>query len=126
VRSYPYYGGRGISVCESWTGFAAFIAEMGIPPPGAQIDRIDNDGNYEPGNCRWTTSAENSRNRSSTRLNAEAAKVLRHLHRKRPATLLARLYGVARRTVSQVQTGVTWKPTSTPSPPVEAREESER
>jgi len=62
------YGGRGISVCERWHSFDNFLADMGIPDEGMTIDRINNDGNYEPGNCRWATRGEQSLNLRNTRL----------------------------------------------------------
>lgn len=66
ATGYARYGGRGIAVCDAWksaTGFRAFMADMGPKPmPGHSIDRIDPNGNYEPGNCRWATKMEQNSN----------------------------------------------------------------
>lgn len=62
-KSYPDYGGRGIKLCERWHSLELFVADMGQPPKGMEIDRINNDGNYEPGNCRWTSRLVNANNK---------------------------------------------------------------
>ena len=63
-NGFHNYGGRGITVCDRWReSFANFLADMGERPEGKTLDRINVDGNYEPGNCRWATATEQMANR---------------------------------------------------------------
>ena len=67
-KAYPYYGGRGISVCERWLNDKQnFYDDIGTRPPGLTLDRVDNDGDYTPENCEWRSRKDQQRNQRITR-----------------------------------------------------------
>jgi len=90
------YYQRGIEVCDRWRdSFEDFVSDMGLPPSNIhQIDRIDNDGNYEPSNCRWVTPKENNNNRRSSNL-------LTYDGKTQSVTLWADETGIGRSTISR-------------------------
>lgn len=86
---YPEYGGRGIKICRRWRRFENFYEDMGKrPSPQHSLDRIDNDGNYSPDNCRWATKLEQA-------LNTRRAKVAFYKGKVRSLTEIAAMTGVS-------------------------------
>jgi hypothetical protein len=112
ATSFNNYGGRGVSVCKEWKAFEGFMKweKFNEYLPGLQLDRIDNDGDYEPRNCRWVTCRENTQNTRRNKLDAEKVRDIRLLYDSGEFTQqqIANRFGVNRMTVLSVVRGKTW------------------
>lgn len=118
-KSYHYYGGRDIIVCDRWkNSFVNFLTDMGHKPTSKhQIDRINNNGNYEPSNCRWATVQENTQHRSSSKLTPEKvlqiklrfANEQRCIRGQEIVKKVAREYGIKTSTINGIRRGENWK-----------------
>lgn len=112
-RSWEKYGGRGIAICQRWligdgalTGFQCFLADVGERPSGTSLDRINGDGNYEPGNCRWADAHTQARNRASTKLTAaDVVRIRSALLEGETPSGLAKAYGLNAQYVRQIGNG---------------------
>jgi hypothetical protein len=100
---YALYAGRGISICSRWDSFENFYADMGDPPEGKSIDRIDNDKGYSPDNCRWATQKEQVHNSRSTKLSDDDVRAIRT--DRRPLKVIAAEYGVTHTHVCSIRRG---------------------
>ncbi len=102
---YPYYGGRGIKVCERWAAFENFIADMGDRPEGMTLDRKNVDGDYEPSNCRWVTTAVQRRNRKDVKLEPHEPAQIRWLMKSQSAKDVAKFFELNLATVYKIKHG---------------------
>ena len=112
VKNYKYYGGRGITICDEWLEFIPFRdwALNNGHAEGLQINRINNDGNYEPTNCNFITGKENSQNKRNIIMTIKLANEIRLLHKTGNYTQreLAKLYNISTATICNIINGKSW------------------
>lgn len=102
-KRWMQYGGRGVSVCARWESFENFLQDMGEKPVGHSIDRINNDGNYEPANCRWASIKTQQNNTSTNHLITAFGKTM-------TVTQWAELIGIRAHTIHARLTCYGWTP----------------
>lgn len=109
-KSWHRYGGRGITICEEWKIFKNFMewAFANGYKDDLSLDRIDNNGNYEPSNCQWITLSKNSQKKCRTILNYQKAVEIRK-RKKEKSYDLAKEYGVSQSTIKMIRCNYIWK-----------------
>lgn len=116
-EAYGRYGGKGVVICDRWLrgdnskgGFECFLEDMGERPEGMTLDRIDTHGNYEPGNCRWTTPAAQARNATDNKMTGIDVGILKAMAANDNASLakLAERFGISKQHAWRIKTGQRW------------------
>ena len=112
-EKFKRWGGRGITICQEWKGSFQVFYEWAIEngyKKGLQIDRENNDGNYEPDNCRFVTRTENMRNGTSTKLTVEKVMAIKRLLREGRLFQreIGKMFGVSRENISKINVRETW------------------
>lgn len=111
-KFYPKYGGRGISVCDSWkNSFDNFLKDMGERKAGMTLERINVNGNYEPLNCTWADNKTQQRNRTNTKLDRQKVDQIKEELSRLSAnkTHIAKQFGVSRALIKKISTGAVWQ-----------------
>ena len=107
-KHYIDYGGRGIAICERWMTFENFYEDMGDPPTGMTLDRIDVNGNYEPDNCRWATDKQQVRNRRNTLCEEDVYEIKKMLQIGFCEQVIADIFSKSKRTIQRIKNGKIW------------------
>jgi hypothetical protein len=109
-KAYHNYGGRGVKVCPQWYDFQTFARDVGPAQRGMQIERNNNNGDYEPGNVRWATVKEQAHNRRTNKLDQYTADQIRAVYSqgKLPQWRVGQMFGVCQMTVSLIIQGKIW------------------
>ena len=112
-KQFKDYGGRGITICPEWTNDYTVFRDWALNngyKENLTIDRIENDGNYEPNNCQWITRTENNRSRKWNKINMQIANEIRELYKTKKYTMrdLAKKYSISTTTIYFIINNKIW------------------